>query len=232
MIQLGLFDEVDSKVCTKCNLAKPFSEYHRLKTGKFGLNSNCKSCKNQQVKEWHKNNKEHKKEKNKEWHKNNQGDRKEYRKKWIENNKEYHKKWIENNKGYQSKYEKNRKEKDPLFKLRCNIGCLISNSIKNKGYSKNTKTANYLGCDYDTFLNHLNNNKYGFKYSEGIYDIDHIIPLSNVKTEADIFDYNYYKNLQLLPSDFNRYIKRDRVMTLEEIDTELTEWLNKKTVLN
>ena len=211
MKQLTIFDIiVDSKVCTKCNLDKPFKEYHKKKTGKYGLQPKCKACKNQHIKEWREENKEH---------------LKEYNKEYREANSEYKKE-------YNNQYQKNRKANDPLFKLTNNIRALISTSISRKGYKKNTKTANYLGCEYTTLLKHLNNNKYGFKYELGVYDIDHIIPLAAAKTESDIFDFSYYKNLQLLPSEFNRDIKRDRVMTLQEIDSELKEYLKQKPLTN
>ena len=35
---------VDSKVCTKCKLDLPLSEFYKKKAGRLGLNSRCKSC--------------------------------------------------------------------------------------------------------------------------------------------------------------------------------------------
>tara|TARA_A100001015_G_scaffold279923_1_gene341544 strand:+ start:2291 stop:2827 length:537 start_codon:yes stop_codon:yes gene_type:complete len=35
-----------SQVCKKCGENKPFSEFHKAKTGKNGLRSDCKVCKN------------------------------------------------------------------------------------------------------------------------------------------------------------------------------------------
>ena len=266
MIQLGLFDEVvDSKVCKGCKIGRPFSEYNKKKTGKFGLQPKCKGCFKQyreansdkikqyskqwkeankdKIKQYCEANSDKIKEKKKQYYEANKDKSRQQCKKYYEANKDkikqYYeanrdrlkqqtKKYYEANKGYSNQRQRNRRVNDPLFKLTCNIRGSIYKSLKNKGYKKNTKTANYLGCDYDTLLTHLNDNKYGFIYDAGEYDVDHIIPLAIAKTESDIFDLNYYKNLQLLPSEFNRYIKRDRVMTLEEIDTELKEWLNKK----
>lgn len=224
MEQLNLFKEVDNKVCTECKINKPFSEYHKNKNGRFGLHSKCKCCLNFKTKEWNKNNKEYKREKSKEYYKEYYKNNKKHKK----HKKEYSKKWRENNKEYFNQYSKTKKEQDPLFKLTGNIRTLIYHSLKNKGYSKTSKTADYLGCDYDTLLAYLNDNKYGFIYGDEGLDIDHIIPLASAKNENDIFYFSYYKNLMLLPAEFNRHIKKDRKMTLEEIDTELTEWLNKK----
>ena len=35
---------MSSKVCTKCHIDKPFSEYSKCKNGKYGLKSYCSSC--------------------------------------------------------------------------------------------------------------------------------------------------------------------------------------------
>ena len=232
MIQLGLFDEVvDSKVCNKCKIDKPFSDYHKGKANKDGLSYKCKSCtkeydiansekNNLRAKEWVENNKERSKQNRRLYYKENIDKIKKYQ-------KEYYKENIDKIKPRNLKYINCRIKKDPIYKLKQITRNIIWYAFKNKGYSKTTRTYKILGCDFYTLLNHLNNNKYGFVYGAGEYDVDHILPLAIAKTEADIFDLNYYKNLQLLPSEFNRHIKRDRVMTLEEIDTELKEWLKK-----
>ena len=38
---------MDQKVCTKCKVMKPLSDYHNLKTGVYGKHSNCKTCRNE-----------------------------------------------------------------------------------------------------------------------------------------------------------------------------------------
>jgi len=49
------------KKCTKCSIEKPFNEFHIQKTGKDGLNSKCKECKNSYAKIYDKANYESKK---------------------------------------------------------------------------------------------------------------------------------------------------------------------------
>lgn len=46
------------KVCTKCNLSKPFSEFYKQKTGKHGLRPNCKDCINAANRKYAEENKE------------------------------------------------------------------------------------------------------------------------------------------------------------------------------
>ena len=47
-----------------------------------------------------------------------------------------------------NRYFKERKNRDPLFKLSCNIRTLICISLNKKGYSKNTKSYVILGLDF------------------------------------------------------------------------------------
>ena len=35
---------MDTKVCSKCGVEKPFSEYYKHKKGKYGLQAQCKKC--------------------------------------------------------------------------------------------------------------------------------------------------------------------------------------------
>ena len=138
-------------------------------------------------------------------------------KKYRDNNKdnisEMKKKW----------YNKKRKE-DTLFYLRTNISNLIRNTLKSKGFIKNNKSCNIIGCTYLELLLKLNNNKYGFLFEDGLYDIDHIIPISNAKSEEELLKLNNYTNLQLLPYEYNRYIKKDNDWNIEEFE----EWLENK----
>lgn len=44
---------ISSKTCTLCGLTKPIAEFHKLKHGKDGLHSRCKSCEAVRNKEWY-----------------------------------------------------------------------------------------------------------------------------------------------------------------------------------
>ena len=112
--------------------------------------------------------------------------------------------------------------KDPLFKLKHNIGCAIRQAFKRKGYTKNSKTFIILGCTYEEFNNYIESKwepwmnwlNYGVSVNKELspnntWDIDHIEPLSNAKTEDDIIRLNHYTNLQPLCSYYNRFIKKN-----------------------
>jgi len=89
------------------------------------------------------------------------------------------------------------------------------------GYKKESNTYNILGCSYEQFILHIeskfepwmNWDNYGLYNGEFNYgwDIDHIIPVSSVRTEEDIINVNHYTNLQPLCSKINREIKKHKL---------------------
>lgn len=136
----------------------------------------------------------------------------DYNKKYREKNKEYFKKKRES---WRSK-----KNEDPIYKFFNSIRHSILKSIK-RGYIKNSKTLDILGCSYDELVKHFeskfeswmtwdNRGKYNGNFNFG-WDIDHIIPISSAKTEKDIIKLNHYTNLQPLCSKINRDIKKDKI---------------------
>ena len=135
-------------------------------------------------------------------------------KKWVADNKE---KIKEYHKNYKSQKRKN----DNLFKLTSNIRTLIKYSLKSKGFKKQSKTENILGCSFEEFKQHLesqfepwmNWENYGLYNGELKYgwDVDHKIPLSLAKNEDEMIKLNHYINLQPLCSYYNRYIKSNKI---------------------
>ena len=124
-----------------------------------------------------------------------------------ERNKKYVQEHIEERRKYREKYRKDRFEKDPLFKITVNIRHLISNSLRKQGFTKKSRTYKILGCDYDTFYNHLlqtYKKNYGVDWDgkEEVH-IDHIIPVSIANSEEEIIKLCHYTNLQLLKAKDN-----------------------------
>ena len=211
------------KTCSKCKIEKELSEFNKDKSKKDGLHTQCISCK----KEYVKNNKD----KIKEYYQNNKDKRKKYDKNYYQNNKnilnkkkymrEYGKLYRENNKHKKSKYIREKRKNDSLFRLRSVMGSMISKSLKRNGFTKKMKSHEFLGCPFNEFKLHLESqfeswmtwDNYGLYNGELNYgwDIDHIIPLSSVKTEEEILKLNHYSNLRPLCSYTNRYIKRNKI---------------------
>jgi len=232
------------KICKSCNIEKELSKFNLNKKMKDGYLNHCKEClyikhkekksetyfKNKEkIKEYLEKNKEKKKEKRKKYNKTYYKEKRlkiiEYQKEYYKKNKdikkEYDKEYRIKNKKNRSIYHKNRKEVDYLYKFSLNIRNIIYTSLKNKGYSKTSKTQEILGCSFEDFKNYIESK---FEYwmnwnNKGLYngelnygwDIDHIIPLSSAKNEEDIIRLNHYTNLQPLCSKINRDIKRDKI---------------------
>lgn len=129
---------------------------------------------------------------------------------------------IEKVKKAKTKHFMNKLHKDPLFKFKHNLGCGIRQAFKRKGYTKNSKTFIILGCSFDKFKTYIeskfeswmNWGNYGKSNNKKLipntsWDIDHIEPLSNAKTEEDVIRLNHYTNLQPLCSYHNQLIKKD-----------------------
>jgi hypothetical protein len=212
------------KVCAKCKEEKKLTEFSKDKTKKDGFQYKCKSCVNQ----YHKANKEQIREKQKQWIENNKEYYKEYYQANKERKKEYDKKYRkeyyqankekakEHNKEYYQankerikegykEYKRNRIKTDPLFKMCHNLRVRTSRAFKNKGYSKNTKTKEMLGVDWEVCKSHIE-----IQFTKGMnwdnygeWHIDHITPLASAKNEQEICNLCHYTNLQPLWAEDN-----------------------------
>jgi len=169
-----------TKVCTKCSVEKPVSEFYKDKKCKLGVKPGCKSC----VKGHKKENKEHYKkiykkyrQKNKETIKNYQ---KEYRKKHYQENKEYYKEY----------YKKYRQE---------NKGKYSAHTARRKA-TKLQATPKWLTPDHHKAMQEA------YAYAKeceiltgDVYHVDHIVPLQG-KTVCGL---HVPWNLQVLPAEMN-----------------------------
>lgn len=87
-------------------------------------------------------------------------------------------------------YKTGRLAVDSLFKFKENIRCLILCSLKSRGFRKDTKTAEILGCSFEQVVGHTG-------WRPGL-EIHHIKPLYLAKTEEDVIRLNHYTNLTAL----------------------------------
>lgn len=157
-------------------------------------------------KKYYQKNKEKSLEANKKWKEKN-----------PERNKELKQKWYLKNKYKRAEEIKKRKQVDPLFKLKISISTRIRSGIKSRGFVKNFKTKEILGCTYEEFKKYIeskfahwmnwdNYGKYNGELNCG-WDLDHIIPLVSATTEEEVIKLNHYTNFQPLCSKINRDIK-------------------------
>ena len=201
-----------ASTCKECYKEYRENNKEKINEDKKKYRENNKEKIKEYHKEYRKNNKEYRKN-NKEYHKeyreNNKEKIKEYRKEYRKDNKEKikddEKKYRENNKDKKNEYFKKRKLNDPLFKFKCSLRSLISSSIRNKGYKKNSKTFDILGCEYSLFLKYMKGQfKDGMTWeNHGEWHIDHIMPMHTAQTEEEALALNHYTNLQPLWAEEN-----------------------------
>lgn len=182
---------------------------------------------NQRSLTWAKNNPEKVKNNSKKHRdKSDKEKTKEFMKEYRKVNKEKlsikRKIYLENNPDMKSKFYSNRyKNMSNLQRLKNLMRTSLNKEFRRGGYIKDSKSNIIIGCSYEYLLSYIeskfeswmnwgNHGKYNGELNYG-WDIDHIIPLSSVNTENDIFNLCHYSNLQPLCSKVNRDIKRDRL---------------------
>ncbi len=199
-----------NKICSKCKTDKPIDEFTKRKKSKDGYNSQCKICAYSLTKISKK--KYDYSEKEKEYYIKN----KEY---YQTKNKEYRLKNKEKENKRKNEYVKKRCAVDAVYRMKIRCRKIFSNAFKNKGYMKNSRTHDILGCSFEEFKQHIeslweswmNWDNYGLYNGTPNYgwDIDHVIPSSSATTEDDVIKLNHFSNLQPLCSYINRDVKRD-----------------------
>ena len=220
---------METKVCTKCNIKKDVTEF-------YSNRKKCKTCIIEYQREYNQNNKEKRKKylkenkekiskKGKEYYQKNKESIIKRSTEYREENKEKRKKYREENKKkineQKREYYRKRKKYDTIFKIKERIKDIIRKSIKNNGYTKNSRSFEILGCSYEDFKEHIeshwedwmnwdNYGLYNGKENCG-WEYDHIIPVSSAKCEEDIYKLNHYSNIQPLCSHINRNVKRDNI---------------------
>jgi hypothetical protein len=198
-----------TKICTSCKLLKPLSDYGKRSASKDGLKYICKLCCKNVNKCYYSNNKDHINKCSIKWQQENQQYYKEWSREYRDTNRDKCNESIKRSKAknpdYGKTYVRERRNTDPLFKLVCNIRTLVSNSVKNGGYNKNSKTSNILGCSYEEFKTYLE-----LKFTDdmswqnyGKWHLDHIVPVSWALTEDQIIKLNHHSNFQPLWAEDN-----------------------------
>jgi hypothetical protein len=94
--------------------------------------------------------------------------------------------------------EKNRFANNPLYALRARVRCLIYNSLKKRGYKKDSTTQEILGCTVLEFKRHIERQFLpGMSWDlRGAIHIDHIVPSSSAETEAEVIALSHFTNLR------------------------------------
>ena len=169
-------------------------------------------------KSWKEENREKKAIADKEYREKNKGKNKEWLAQNTEKRKVWRKGYREKNKKKIAEYERNKRLTDSVYWLKAKLRSVFSKALKEKGYTKNSRSYEILGCTFEEFkiyleskfepwMNWENRGLYNGQPNYG-WDIDHIIPLREAKTKEDVIKLNHYTNLQPLCSYTNRDIKK------------------------
>ena len=140
------------------------------------------------------------------------------------------KKTPEETQARQTAYIRERRRNDPLVKLRANIGTLIANSLANQGYKKTSKSATILGCSFDEFYNHIEQQfTVGMSWdNRSEWHIDHIIPISFARSEQELILLNHYSNLR--PFWGNRNQAKAGILTSDSINHTLYKTITENRI--
>lgn len=200
---------METKICTKCGIEKSVDCFRKEKRVKSGLQGQCKICE----KEYYLKRKDKCKKYMKEYYIKNKEKLSEQNKIYRENHKEekkiQDKIYRENNRDKINKRNLLKKEKDPIYKLKCNVRGMIKNSFRRRGFKKKQKGEEIYGCSVNELIEHLiktyednYNEKWNWGYLKDVH-VDHIIPLSSANTEKEVKKCCHYTNLQLLKAKDN-----------------------------
>lgn len=184
------------KTCKTCGIEKDISEFHKQKSGKYGVMGRCKECRKKHNANYYKNNTDRIKKATSQYYYNN----------------------IEKCRIRKNKYVKNRYKTDATFKIKM----LYSRMLRHGLTSKTNKSLTYLGCTIEELKAHLQETaiKNGYhdfdinNYDGNKYHIDHIKPVDSydLTNDEEVMECYHYSNLQILDAITN--IKKSNTYTL------------------
>lgn len=97
-------------------------------------------------------------------------------------------------------YEAKKMQSDGLFRLKKNVRRLVLKTFEDSGFSKNSKTAEILGCSFEFFKAYIEQRflpGMGW-HNRSEWHLDHIIPAASAKTEKQLLKLNHYTNFRPL----------------------------------
>jgi hypothetical protein len=217
-----------TKICSKCNIEKSLNEFGKNNSKKDGLSIYCKECRKIDAAKYYIEHCDKCKERDAKYYDEHKEQCKLTKEKWANNNPERiklknkrrydknpekeklrNRNYIQNNlekyRETKAKYNKEKRLNDPLFRLTDNIRSLIKLSIKNRGYSKSSKTAQILGCTFEEFFHYIENQfQEGMNWdNRSLWHLDHIYPVSLAESEDHLIQLNHYTNFQPLWAEDN-----------------------------
>lgn len=209
------------KRCSKCKIEKPFEEFGVRKKASDGRKSACKVCLRSDNRAYYNTNIEKESLRKKKQYDRDKdkiiaqqleyyGKNKERRSYWVKKKRQeqpevfnrYSKTYRTNNKENVNTYFRERRQKDPFFKVKHCLRRRLGGSLEAKFWNKANTFKEYIGCTLEELKLHLEKQfQPGMTWeNHGMHGwhIDHIIPLSSAKNEAELYKLCHYTNLQPL----------------------------------
>lgn len=200
------------KVCSKCKNNKLLECFYPSKKEPCGYRSECIECKLEYGRLF-----ENKSEYKKKYREATKDYTYEYNQKYYEENKEELKKQsvAYNRKFSKQRYarEKENRVNDEVCNLTYKIRSSINSALKRSNTKKNYSTQSILKCTFEQFTRHIESQFLPWMNWEnsgkniGVYNtfwqLDHIIPVCNAKTEEEVYLLNHWSNFQPLCAKVN-----------------------------
>ena len=149
------------KVCTKCKNSRELDDFYKDKNAKGGIRAVCKFCDRKKASLWNQVNAEKHMYHQKKWRTENRDESRVQAKNYLKTDKgqQTAAKWREDNKEHMQQYYRDmysrRYNNDPMFRLRRMTSCSLYKAITRRGYKKESKTAEMLGCPWEEFKRYL-----------------------------------------------------------------------------
>lgn len=185
------------KICSCCNQAKEYSEFHKASAKPDGLQSSCIVCKREQKQIWRENNRAQDRQTTKAWNAANSDKVSEYQKRHKSKPEIKSRILLRRIKRYNS---------DPLFRLQLIIKAQFSRLKKGKiGWSK---AAKYLGCSLEEFFSYIEKKfdcGMSWENQGSAWQYDHVIPCAtfDLDTEESRQQCFHFSNFQPLWAEQN-----------------------------
>lgn len=177
------------KTCNRCKIEKVESEFNKNSLSKDGLRHYCRECQRNMGKVYSEKKGDELKEKKKVWKLENTDKLKESRQKY----------YLKHSKKFSLKSSEKYRT-DTLYRLKQLLRKRLRDILRSKQIEKNVHAIDILGCSPLKLKEHLEKQfKDGMSWdNQGLWHIDHKIPLASGNTEELIIKLFHYTNLQPL----------------------------------
>jgi hypothetical protein len=110
------------------------------------------------------------------------------------------------NKQHRNARRKIQRINNPIYAITSRLRTTTNQIFRRKGFGKNSKTAELLGCTWEHLLTHIESQfKEGMSWdNRHFFEIDHIIPLASATTQEELIRLCHFSNLQPLFVNENR----------------------------